>query len=722
MNFFKTDNKQFQEFEDSVQTIISNLSAMARKEELDGLQKLSDNFKMKTEDFFRENRKLNIGVVGQVKAGKSTFLNTLLFDGAEILPKASTPKTATLTKMEYSESNIIEIEYYALEEWEVLEENAAVDLDDEIYTSARELIEMARRNGIEPRDYLEKGTERIEFSSYDDLIAHLNDYVGEDGRFTPIVKAVTLYLNKEEFKGLSIVDTPGLNDPIVSRTIRTKEFMELCDVVFFLSQSGSFLDKSDWILLSSQLPQKGVKKLVLIASKYDSGIRDILRKQDEDDIFGEDENTADTIPKACKIIKRKLKKRARSKVEEFTKDLRMRESSPELIEVIGQCSEPILVSALAYNIANKPEEEFSSEEKNIYSALKQFSDDMAEDLKLLGNFGEVKDIFVGVVEEKENILQQKSKSFVPNAKTELANLLESYREKAEKRLSVLEKNDRGQLLEQKNLVENQINALKADIAVVFGELNAKLETEKASGIRELREAGKDYGDIQERSGTRTVSKSYTVSDSKWFKPWTWGKSHTEYNTYEKKYSYCVASDAADNLRQYSIEAINHVEKVFSDALQLKELKRKLLNVVVNNFDMGSADYDASLFRIMVEETISSIEFPVFNMDISNEMNKITAGFSGEITSTKEKTGLSAALAGAISNIHDQLSNKLTSTVKSFKKEMSEIANKVQDNLLENINKEFEALLSQCENKEKEIADYQAYIEALRENVQMIAKT
>ena len=103
--------------------------------------------------------------------------------------------------------------------------------------------------------------------------------------------------------------------------------MEVCDVVFFLSQAGSFLDKSDWTLLSSQLPQKGVNRLVLIASKYDSGIRDVLRvHNEEDDLFGEDENTADNIPKACKIIKRKLKKRAKGRVSEFVKDLERRGS------------------------------------------------------------------------------------------------------------------------------------------------------------------------------------------------------------------------------------------------------------------------------------------------------------------------------------------------------------------------------------------------------------
>ena len=237
MAVFTEDNKEFQTFIDNTNAIITEVTGHEKKEDISELQRLVSNFKKKTEDFYRTDRMLNIGVIGQVKAGKSTFLNTLLFDGKEVLPKAPTPKTATLTKMEYSDKNIIQIEYYSKEEWEVLEENACVDLEDEIYTSAREIIEMVRRNGVDPVPYLEKGKDILEYESYDALVSGLNNYVGEDGKYTPIVKAVTLYLNKEEFKGLSIVDTPGLNDPIASRTIRTKEFMEVCDVVFFLSPS-----------------------------------------------------------------------------------------------------------------------------------------------------------------------------------------------------------------------------------------------------------------------------------------------------------------------------------------------------------------------------------------------------------------------------------------------------------------------------------------------------
>ena len=708
MIFFRKDNEEFTMFTEHIESIASAVTNHAKEDDIAGLHKLSTNFKIKTEDFYCENRKLNIGVVGQVKAGKSSFLNTLLFEGKEILPKASTPKTATLTKMEYSEENIIQIEYYSPDEWCVLEDNAVVDLDDEIYTSAREIVDMVKRNGVNPHPYLEKGFERVKFDTYEDLISSLNDYVGEDGKFTPIVKAVTLYLNKEEFKGLSIVDTPGLNDPIASRTIRTKEFMEVCDVVFFLSQSGSFLDKSDWILLSSQLPQKGVKKLVLIASKYDSGIRDILRVQDEDDIFGDDENTADNIPKACKIIKKKLKKRAKGKVEEFVKDLEMRGSSPELIEVIRQCADPVMVSSLAYNMTGKSKEEYTSEENNIYSALKQFSDDMDSDLKLLGNFDEVKALFGEVVAEKEAILEAKAKSFIPNALEELRNLLLGYLDKTNKRIQVLENNDREQLIEQKKIIENQMSSIRADIATVFGDFSAKLESEKLVGIRELRDASKDYLNIKERTGSVTRTGSYTTGHLFWKK--------THVYTYEEHYSYCIAADAIENLRKYGLDASNQVEEVFSEALQIKEIKRRLLNVVVSNFDMGSEKYDSALFRIMVEETVSGIEFPIFDIDISDAMNNIAGKFNGELTSASEKTELSTVLSKAISRIYEELCKKLDIAVKKFKGELSVIAQKVEDSLLDNITREFEELLSQCDNKDKEISGYKEYAEILEKEI------
>lgn len=697
---FTVDNRAFDSFYSCVEEITADIADRAKEEDIRALRDLAGHFRMKTEDFFRENRKLNIGVVGQVKAGKSSFLNTLLFGGEEILPKASTPKTATLTKMEYADHNSIQIEYYSLEEWEVLEENALVDFDDEIYTSAREIVELVRKNGVDPHPYLEKGWDTIDFDTYEELLLNLNSYVGEDGRFTPIVKAVTLYLNKEEFQGLSIVDTPGLNDPIASRTIRTKEFMEVCDVVFFLSQSGSFLDKSDWTLLSSQLPQKGVKRLILIASKYDSGIRDILRVSDDDDLFGDDENTADNIPKACKIIGRKLKKRAKAKVEEFVKDLQARDSLPELIDVIRQCTDPVMVSSLARNMSAKDESEYTPEERNLSAALRQFSNDLQSDLRLLGNFDQVTALFDEVVAEKEQVLQSRAESFLPNAKEELKSLLHAFLDKTEKRVRLLNDNDREKLLEQKKFTESRMGNIKADIAAVFGDLYARLESEKNAGIRELREAAKDYLNVKERTGTTTHTGTYTTGHL-----W-WKKTHSY--TYEEHYSYCIAADAIENLNRYALDACSQIEEVFCEALNIKEIKRKLLQVVVDNFDLGDENYDSSLFRIMVEESVGAIEFPVFNMDISEAMGGIAGKFSGELTSADQKNQLAAALSTAVSRIYNELCSRLEQEARRFRENMAAIEGQVSDQLLHNISDEFQTLLRQCEDKDREIADYQEY--------------
>ena len=56
-----------------------------------------------------------------------------------------------------------------------------------------------------------------------------------------------------------------------------------------MSRASNFLDQTDMDLLTSQLPQKGVKRLVLIASRYDEGLQDTI--YDFDSLEEADEDT-----------------------------------------------------------------------------------------------------------------------------------------------------------------------------------------------------------------------------------------------------------------------------------------------------------------------------------------------------------------------------------------------------------------------------------------------
>ena len=76
----------------------------------------AEQLKQDIEKIEKENRLLRIGIVGRVKAGKSSLLNALIFEGNNVLPKAATPMTAALTILEYSEQTKAEVEFYSKED------------------------------------------------------------------------------------------------------------------------------------------------------------------------------------------------------------------------------------------------------------------------------------------------------------------------------------------------------------------------------------------------------------------------------------------------------------------------------------------------------------------------------------------------------------------------------------------------------------------------------
>ena len=59
-----------------------------------------------------DKRTLQLGVIGRVKAGKSSLLNALVFGGNDILPKAATPMTAALTVLQYGTETKADVEFF----------------------------------------------------------------------------------------------------------------------------------------------------------------------------------------------------------------------------------------------------------------------------------------------------------------------------------------------------------------------------------------------------------------------------------------------------------------------------------------------------------------------------------------------------------------------------------------------------------------------------------
>lgn len=306
---------------------------------------ISENAVIKTEELEKtlkgmqaENRGLKVGIIGRVKAGKSSLLNALIFEGKDVLPKAATPMTASLTILKYAQNLSAKAQFYDEKDMEELkrdheryekkfkeivseevkkieekqqgllnkakgvmggigkafsgnksdeealkerilndeeilkkaQKNAKNELDkDEKLTASHDQCERMKKSGlINPKD-LET---RIQADSLEELNQKLYQFVGKEGKFMPYTKAVQISLNNPNLKYLEIIDTPGVNDPIVSREACTKALLKECDVVFVIIPSGNFLTDSDMDLFDRVSNKEGIQRVYFVASQADSAV------------------------------------------------------------------------------------------------------------------------------------------------------------------------------------------------------------------------------------------------------------------------------------------------------------------------------------------------------------------------------------------------------------------------------------------------------------------
>lgn len=280
----------------------------------------AEELRRKFHEDTNSGRLLRVGIIGRVKAGKSSLLNALLFEGKDVLPKAATPMTASLTVLGFSVKPYAEVEFFDSKDESDLRKYAQ-DYDRELERRLKERLESAQtrpakfgvgsRTGapLDPerikasirleldadptlggsKDLLERirqagglpdrTHQRIDGKDAQTLLRKLGDYVGAEGKFTPFTKCMKIYLPLEPLRELEVVDTPGLNDPIVSREKRTFDELHRCHAVLVVSPSGQFLNSQDIELMQRLVRQDGVEEVFLVASQIDSQMFSSERKR-----------------------------------------------------------------------------------------------------------------------------------------------------------------------------------------------------------------------------------------------------------------------------------------------------------------------------------------------------------------------------------------------------------------------------------------------------------
>ena len=247
------NKSSFKELKSTTEQLIAELKKDLHNQEI--LDELN------TTSAYLNNQKFSIGITGVMNAGKSTMLNALM--GREILGSAVVPETANLTIVKHNPTDNAKVYYWNQQEWDRILKSA------EQLESMKDFVnETNRIFGDELKNYI-KPVSRFDEVDINDLSSYTS--AAASGKKCNLVKYVELG-SKLDFlsDGIEIVDTPGLDDPVIQREEITKEYISACDMMLHLMNVSQSATLKDVEFIIDALLYQNISKLLIVITRADT--------------------------------------------------------------------------------------------------------------------------------------------------------------------------------------------------------------------------------------------------------------------------------------------------------------------------------------------------------------------------------------------------------------------------------------------------------------------
>ena len=725
-------------------------------EQVDAIRREVKSFEAAQKAVEDENRDLVIAIVGRVKSGKSSFLNALLFKGESVLPQAATPMTAALTFIRYDETCHAEVEFFSEGDWDKFKDKASNyekmrlqvrdDLEKEEaeaerkakrflrkYTkreitderinerlrsklgedtlAAVELVRMASENGgLNLAEYLGK-KQRIDGSTPQELSEKLQDYVGARGRFTPIVCSTTIYLNDPGLKGYCVIDTPGTNDPVISRGKKTQDNLKKADVVLVMSPAGRFFDDSDLRLCSQNLPANGIKDFVILISQFDVSIGEIEDKIDH--ALSPDARMNEAMRKA----RADLIGRFRQCISDIARRAAANNNADQEKWDRLLKEEPILVSAKAF-ILSRHWDSLDDKEKEY---LKKFNELIPgftfarEDLQDFSMMSSVDKRLDRVKEGKEKILAERKNELAVASERHIAELVVEFRDHVKAQLEALEKTDLSKLEAELAAQTKQIEKGRMSLEDVFEEAIHTAHVKFNDILNEVREAKSRYSRLSVETETHQGTNYQQVMRGGFFggimDDLFGPKTICQYYTYTTRYA--DAYQAVEQVDAFASKARRMLEQGIGSAVDIKALQKRIVNVAFELLDGDNGqELDVDVLKSQIKRTVREVTIPDSDFGDVNYAELITSCFAGGRVEDDQieilKSAQRDALQNVVTDLESRAKEKATAIEESLKRAMSTFV----DKLIGDLRKNNEQLAASVKDKAAVCARWKSYLPIL----------
>lgn len=257
-----------------------------------------------------ENKKIEIAVVGNVKAGKSSLINALI--GIDLASVDATPETSNLIKYRTTTNgNYIKVSFYNKKQWQELWNGAK---DQKIFSEEYKKLDAEKIR----ESFVGKKTIEIKCSEVSELKKELHEWSDSKSSKHFFVSEIEVGYESNVFPhDIFLVDTPGLSDPVKFRSDITRKYIKNSDWILACISGENLSQQQEFNFLCKVSSNKGNdhSKIFVVATKRDTLTEDACKKKADEflirlsDLYGSEEMAASRfsfVAAECHLFTKKV--------------------------------------------------------------------------------------------------------------------------------------------------------------------------------------------------------------------------------------------------------------------------------------------------------------------------------------------------------------------------------------------------------------------------------